>query len=767
MGDFIINNKTVASLMISNKEVIRIADGQTILWEKTTPQVIPTLVDYVQTSAPTPSVTGEITDSFINTGVYTTNDTVVKIVHSIQPYTLLPLVKCGNGVSYIIYDNSHSIDFNINSHTISKEKTVDYDGYSDITCGNHYITDNLTQTTISGGTLSIQNNPIYINLSKDMYLRSLEIWQNNVKVYDGHAAVLNDVYGVYESVSGNFVTHTISGISITGGNLADDEFYFEAREDNSSFTNPSGTKYSTDRINWTSGSTTHNMDEGDRVYVRTIAQNGTWVSGDTFVTNSGTFNIGGKISSLLYGKQYYNMPLESHCQSIFSYCSGIVDASKFEINVDLNDVEGAFMYAFAHCTGLVYGPILKPEVLSQSCYYSMFWDCTSLLYPSELPARYLNDYCYGQMYEGCSSMQIAPLLLFDAFDRNGCCIRMFQDCVNLNSVTCLAQDIGTENETYYWLNNVASAGTFTKSPFANNWPSGAHGIPSRWTVVNEQQVAVPSISYSDNEGECGPAGDGYVTIECPTSGSNIYYCISAYEDCWLNEPVITNRQWQLYVSPINVFANEVECENAMEDVPYLIEAYASKSGMTDSNYVKTSFTVEPYQECTEEDPCNDWEGNGYESYEDCLCSEHGDCGGDEPDCGDCNNWEECGYSSYEDCDCQVNGNNCPELTDCSSEWETLGYESEEDCDCIENDMGCSDDPCADVDCTDCENWECCGYASPEDCDCDVNGNCGEEVDCSDWENLGYSSEEDCNCQEYSVDCDSGEEEEPVEEEPEE
>ena len=40
MGDFIINGKTVASLQIGGKEVIRIADGQTVLWEKTSPQPV-------------------------------------------------------------------------------------------------------------------------------------------------------------------------------------------------------------------------------------------------------------------------------------------------------------------------------------------------------------------------------------------------------------------------------------------------------------------------------------------------------------------------------------------------------------------------------------------------------------------------------------------------------------------------------------------------------------------------------------------------------
>lgn len=664
MGDFIINNKTVASLMISNKEVIRIADGQTILWEKETPQVIPTLVDYVHASTPTS------TDNYINTDIYPTSGTVVKIVSSQGDDITSVQIEAGG--DYRVTDNSgYMNEFKLLGQYLYKSVTTDVEGFTDVTYGNHYITDNLDNTTMSGTTIkNVQiSNPICFNVSSYLDFQSLEIWQNNVKVYDGHAAVLNDVYGVYESVSGNFVTSTISGYTMNGGNVEDDEFYFEAREDNSSFTNPSGTKYSTDRINWTSGSTTHNMDEGDRVYVRTIAQNGTWVSGDTFVTNSGTFNIGGKISSLLYGERYDNMPLESHCQSIFSYCSGIVDASKFEINVDLNDVEGAFMYAFAHCTGLVYGPILKPEVLSPSCYYSMFWDCTSLLYPSELPARYLNTYCYGQMYEGCSSMQTAPLLLFDSFGGfYGSCIRMFQDCVNLSSVTCLARgnidlDNSLNNSTYYWLNNVASAGTFTKSPFTDDWPSGASGIPSRWTVDNEQQVAVPSITYEDNQGECGPDGDGYVTIECSTSGSNIYYRIAPYLGCGEDEPYIDllNSQWQLYVSPIFIGTNLQDCEGSNTINPYLIEAYATKSGMTDSNYEKTSFTVEPFQECPEETDCNDcnnWAECGYGSYEECDCAVNGNCP-EETDCNDCGNWEECGYGSYEDCDCQVNGN-CPE-----------------------------------------------------------------------------------------------------------
>jgi hypothetical protein len=58
---------------------------------------------------------------------------------------------------------------------------------------------------------------------------------------------------------------------------------------------------------------------------------------------------------------------------------------------------------------------------------------------------------------------------------------MFRGCTSLNSVTCLATGrIGSDAN--YWLDNVAASGTFIKAAGMTDWPTGAHGIPSGWTV---------------------------------------------------------------------------------------------------------------------------------------------------------------------------------------------------------------------------------------------------------------------------------------------
>lgn len=62
----------------------------------------------------------------------------------------------------------------------------------------------------------------------------------------------------------------------------------------------------------------------------------------------------------------------------------------------------------------------------------------------------------------------------------------------------------------------------------------------------------------------------------------------------------------------------------------------------------------------------------------------------EPDA--CADWEGGGYESYEDCRCQQYGEDCPEEVDCS-DWENLGYESEDDCNCQNFGYDTNGDPC--------------------------------------------------------------------------
>lgn len=61
---------------------------------------------------------------------------------------------------------------------------------------------------------------------------------------------------------------------------------------------------------------------------------------------------------------------------------------------------------------------------------------------------------------------------------------MFENCTNLNSVTCLATNISASYCTYYWLDGVAATGTFTKAA-STDWSgkTGASGIPSGWTAI--------------------------------------------------------------------------------------------------------------------------------------------------------------------------------------------------------------------------------------------------------------------------------------------
>ena len=92
-------------------------------------------------------------------------------------------------------------------------------------------------------------------------------------------------------------------------------------------------------------------------------------------------------------------------------------------------------------------------------FVGLFYNCTSLTTAPELPATTLANSCYLYMFSGCTS---------------------------LTTVTCLATDISANNCTSFWLDRVAASGTFTKAASMSSWTSGAHGIPSGWTVVDAQ-----------------------------------------------------------------------------------------------------------------------------------------------------------------------------------------------------------------------------------------------------------------------------------------
>ena len=167
--------------------------------------------------------------------------------------------------------------------------------------------------------------------------------------------------------------------------------------------------------------------------------------------------------------------------SMFDGCTSLVNAPELPVTT-LADYCYASM--FINCSSLVTAPALPATTLANRCYEEMFYGCTSLVNAPELPATTLSDGCYYQMFINCSSLVTAPILPATTL-ANRCYYYMFYNCSNLNYIKCLATDISATNCTSSWLLYVASTGTFVKTAEMEDWLVGADGLPSGWTVVND------------------------------------------------------------------------------------------------------------------------------------------------------------------------------------------------------------------------------------------------------------------------------------------
>lgn len=103
------------------------------------------------------------------------------------------------------------------------------------------------------------------------------------------------------------------------------------------------------------------------------------------------------------------------------------------------------------------------------------------------------------MFRGCRSLTIAPQLPATTLTSQ-CYEYMFDGCKVLKEITCLATNISASDCTGNWLSNVASTGTFTKSSSMNSWTRGVNGIPTNWTVQNDNgsstnEFTINSITY--------------------------------------------------------------------------------------------------------------------------------------------------------------------------------------------------------------------------------------------------------------------------------
>ena len=89
------------------------------------------------------------------------------------------------------------------------------------------------------------------------------------------------------------------------------------------------------------------------------------------------------------------------------------------------------------------------------------------------------------MFAGCTSLTEAPQLPAVRLAEN-CYNGMFSECEKLNKVTMLATNIKASDCLLEWLYGVSSTGTFTKAASMTTLPEGTSGIPTGWTVIDQQ-----------------------------------------------------------------------------------------------------------------------------------------------------------------------------------------------------------------------------------------------------------------------------------------
>ena len=164
----------------------------------------------------------ETSSDRIDTGIYPTTATTFRVKG------LGKGLPAGNElVGFNLYDAGEESDYRLFCYSTSGE-ILGFDWYSeritnenwggltdgksiDFTCSNYQVYDNINETVlISGSPQSnmAQGIPIYVNVGS-WWLKGLEIWEGNTKVFDGVAAYDDSGnIGLYDSVSNALVTNT-------------------------------------------------------------------------------------------------------------------------------------------------------------------------------------------------------------------------------------------------------------------------------------------------------------------------------------------------------------------------------------------------------------------------------------------------------------------------------------------------------------------------------------------------------------------------------
>lgn len=350
------------------------------------------------------------------------------------------------------------------------------------------------------------------------------IFRNNNKIKNIYRGTLK-ISNVYRG-----------GILVYTGEKSYDYLTFEALEPSTIQYVPSPVstaQYSYDTVNWeTADNITLNLNKGDKVFFKGNITGGQAINDYAHFTMTGKVAASGSIMSLQagnpndkslnYNYEFYflfnncksltNAPelpattLAEYCYySMFNGCNSIKTAPELPATTLANGcyngmfnfctslttapalpattlAEHCYEYMFQNCRNLVTAPELPATTLAYECYSNMFNSCTSLTtVPTVLPATTLANSCYFNMFKGCRKLVTAPELPATTL-ANNCYQQMFSGCSKLNYIKALFTTTPSSKYTYYWVQDVASTGTFVKNKDATWNVTGLDGIPEGWAV---------------------------------------------------------------------------------------------------------------------------------------------------------------------------------------------------------------------------------------------------------------------------------------------
>lgn len=257
---------------------------------------------------------------------------------------------------------------------------------------------------------------------------------------------------------------------------------------------------------------TLSLNNGEKVYFRNdngyFGYMGSSGRHSHMFSSDENIKVGGNIKSLLNYKDMNGTKLKNGCfNNMFSGAEYLSDAKNLILS-DTNLADSCYYSLFENCHSLTNTPVLPATTLARKCYLQMFKG-TAITKAPKLPATKLAPYCYKNLFENCQSLTSAPTLPATTMVE-GCyqgmfnsCKKlttaptlpakklatysyryMFSSCSKLNSVTSYANDISATECTHWWLDSVASTGTFHNLGTATYEKNSIDGIPTGWTVVN-------------------------------------------------------------------------------------------------------------------------------------------------------------------------------------------------------------------------------------------------------------------------------------------